>query len=568
MTDFSELSKDAQDLSRRIVIATIAVIVAAYFGWMAANSHFDAGDLPTTESHSNGLDAHAQATAGSESDKPAHGPPPAIYSVFPFVLLLLAIALLPLIRTTAHWWERNWNRLLVAAGLGILTLLYYVYGYGHGVVDHATHQISLAGWPAGVVVLKNAILGEYVPFIVLLFSLYVISGGIAVEGRLVGTPRLNATIIGIGAILASLIGTTGAAMLLIRPLLNANANRQFVAHTVVFFTFVVCNTGGCLLPIGDPPLFLGYLRGVDFFWTLNLWPMWLFTNLMLLAVYFAWDSVRFRHESGDSFRTPLPYREGLGDFGELSRVEGRDARAFHSSPNLSPQGERGFETPSSNAIKGDGNPTSKPSVRGLWNFMWLIGVIGCVVLLDPSKPLPGTNWHAPPYFREMMMLCLTALSLLSTSSEIRRRNAFNYDAILEVAALFSGIFVCMQAPIQILNTYGPSLGFDQPWKYYWGSGTLSSFLDNAPTYVVFFETAKATGGPGPTVAGVPVAYLAALSLGSVFMGAMTYIGNGPNFMVKAIAEKNNVRMPSFFGYMLYSCGVLLPISFVMTLLFL
>ena len=192
----------------------------------------------------------------------------------------------------------------------------------------------------------------------------------------------------------------------------------------------------------------------------------------------------------------------------------------------------------------------------------------CVALLDPSKAIPGTHYHAPAYFREIVMLALTGMSLLSTAPAIRLQNAFNYDAILEVAALFVGIFICMQAPIQILHTYGPSLGIDQSWQFYWGTGLLSSFLDNAPTYVVFFETAKTIPTDAATVAGVAERSLVAISLGAVFMGAMTYIGNGPNFMVKSIAEKNNVRMPSFFGYMAYSCAVLFPISLLLTWVFL
>jgi Na+/H+ antiporter NhaD/arsenite permease-like protein len=242
-------------------------------------------------------------------------------------------------------------------------------------------------------------------------------------------------------------------------------------------------------------------------------------NLSLLAIYLVWDTVRYRME-------------------DHAVVEAADA---------------------------DQNTLV---IRGRWNFLWLVCIIGCVGLLDPSKTVPGTNWQAPVYFREAMMLILTALSLCTTLPETRHNNSFNYDAILEVAALFSGIFVCMQAPLQILDVHGPTLGLDKPWEYYWGSGTLSSFLDNAPTYVVFFETARSIGTTGPSMAGVDVEVLAAISLGSVFMGAMTYIGNGPNFMVKTIAEKNNVRMPSFFGYMLYSCSVLLPLSIAMTLIFL
>ncbi|VAX35834.1 Putative transmembrane protein [hydrothermal vent metagenome] len=530
------LSDRQQDISRRIVIAMIAAAMAFYGTWMIVDSHL----FSTSESHaptkqteqdssleeSSSLEENA-SKENSETSHDHHAnaghhsspPPPAFYSVIPFAGLLLCIALLPLFHKTEHWWEANWNRLLVAGGMGLLTLGYYIFIYGEGVVDHSTHSVSAPGFATAVTVLKNAILVEYIPFIALLFSLYVISGGIAVEGNLVGRPKLNAGIIAIGGLMASFIGTTGAAMLLIRPLLAANAKRQHVSHTVIFFIFVVCNTGGCLLPIGDPPLFLGFLRGVPFTWTLSLWPMWLMMNLSLVAVYFIWDTINYRKEDHD----------------EVEKV---------------PENPQPF------------------AIRGALNFIWLFGVILCVALLDPSKAFPGTTWHAPVFFREVMMLGLTGLSLWLTRPAIREQNSFNYDAILEVAALFIGIFICMQAPVQILNVYGKELGIDTPTKFYWGTGFLSSFLDNAPTYVVFFETAKTMETEGATVAGVWVPFLVAISLGSVFMGAMTYIGNGPNFMVKAIAEKNNIRMPSFFGYMLYSCAVLLPLSFIMTWIFL
>ncbi|MEQ9066201.1 MAG: sodium:proton antiporter, partial [Gimesia chilikensis] len=309
---------------------------------------------------------------------------------------------------------------------------------------------------------------EYIPFIALLFSLYVISGGIAFNGHLVGRPILNTGILAIGGAIASFIGTTGAAMLLIRPLLKANAKRDYVAHTVIFFIFVVCNTGGCLLPIGDPPLFLGFLRGVPFTWTLSLWPEWLAMNGMLLAVYFVFDTVRYRKEN-------------------RAKVE---------------------------AVPEDPEPFA---LKGGINFLWLLLVIFCVALLDPSKTVPGTSWSAPHFFREGCMFALAGISLLTTSKSIREPNSFNYEAIVEVAALILAIKICIQAPVQILNVYGASLGIDSPAKFYWATGTLSSFLDNAPTYVVFFETAKSAGGSPPMVAGVSEIELVAISLGAVFM---------------------------------------------------
>lgn len=518
MTEITAVTISQQTASRKYALLGIGALVVAFASWklMEASQssihHFTAAIEQSAVSH----------TAEHSTPHESHLHPaetPALYSVIPFVSLLLCIALLPLFRKTEHWWENNWNRLLVACSLGVLTLFYYAFLYGQGVVDHSSHAhaVSTPGLHTALVVFKNAILVEYIPFIMLLFSLYVISGGIAVEGHLVGRPRLNTAIIGLGGLLASFIGTTGAAMLLIRPLLKANVKRQYVSHTVIFFIFVACNTGGCLLPIGDPPLFLGYLRKVPFTWTLGLWPMWLFVNVALLAVYYLWDKKIYK-------------REDHADVEEIPE---------HPEP---------FK------------------IKGAHNFFWLGGVILCVALLDPNKAIPGTNWHAPLYFREVMMLILAGVSLWLTKVSIRQQNAFNYDAILEVAALFIGIFICMQAPVQILNIHGPNLGFDSPTKFYWGTGILSSFLDNAPTYVVFFETAKAMEPSGNIIAGVSESMLIAISLGAVFMGAMTYIGNGPNFMVKAIAEKNNVKMPSFFGYMAYSCAILLPISILMNLI--
>jgi Na+/H+ antiporter NhaD/arsenite permease-like protein len=295
-----------------------------------------------------------------------------------------------------------------------------------------------------------------------------------------------------------------------------------VAHTVVFFIFVVGNCGGLLLPLGDPPLFLGYLNGVDFLWTLSLWKSWLFVNGLLLAVYFMLDHFfYYPHES---------QRDRAADEAEVRRL------AF----------------------------------SGLWpNALLLAGVVLAVALLDPAQSLPGTEWHPWFYLREMVMLGLVLVSLALGSGQVRDANHFDYLAIIEVAALFIGIFVAMQPALEILNARGASLGIDTPQKFFWASGCLSSVLDNAPTYLVFFKTAQTLSAASPdTVAGVLPSLLAAISLGSVTMGAMTYIGNGPNFMVKTIAEKSGVPMPSFFGYMVYSLSVLLPILVLASWLFL
>jgi Na+/H+ antiporter NhaD/arsenite permease-like protein len=378
-------------------------------------------------------------------------------------------------------------------------------------------------------VLANAILHEYIPFIMLLFSLYTISGGIRIEGDLPAHPLTNSIFIAVGGLLASFIGTTGAAMLLIRPLLETNSERKHVKHTVIFFIFVVCNCGGCLLPIGDPPLFLGYLRGVGFLWTMNLWQEWLFVNVSLVAMYYAVDH-----------------------FWHYPKEEPRDI-------SLDETRVRGLK------------------FSGLWpNVPLLLGVVASVALLDPSKPLGGPDgWHPWMYLREIVQLALVVASLTLGSKAVRKANTFNYHAIIEVAALFLGIFICMQPALQILQVEGPALakaGLDSPMHFFWLTGSLSAVLDNAPTYVVFFTTASVMDVGGKMVpinqGQINEALLVAISLGAVFMGAMTYIGNGPNFMVKAIAEKSGVKMPSFFGYMLYSCVFLLPLFIVTTLIFL
>lgn len=449
--------------------------------------------------------------------------------IAPFAALLGAIAVLPLVPRISHWWESNLHRLYVAGALGAVTLGYYLFLHdgplqGHWpvprVLEPAPHGPSL---PLAAAVLADALLAEYIPFIVLLFTLYTISGGIRIEGDLPAHPAANLLFLAGGALAASLIGTTGAAMVLIRPLLETNRERKHVAHTVIFFIFIVCNCGGCLLPLGDPPLFLGYLLGVPFLWTLQLWREWLVVNAALLALYFVVDHWWFYpHEAAR----------------DLARDEAE---------------------------------TRKLRFVGLWpNGFLLLGVVLSVGLLDPTKPLPGTHWHPWVYLREVVQLGLVALSLVLGDGAVRQRSGFTYHAILEVAALFLGIFVCMQPPLQILRIEGPSLGLHTAAHFFWATGSLSSVLDNAPTYVVFFETARsmAASTPGDLIAGVPEPLLRGVSLGAVFMGAMTYIGNGPNFMVRAIAEKAGVPMPSFFGYLFYSVTILLPLFALVVWLFL
>jgi len=429
----------------------------------------------------------------------------------PFVLLLLAIAVLPLIPRAAHWWHANSNKLIVAAACGVATLLFIA----------GTDSVG-AAWHA----LEHTLLAEYVPFIILLGSLYVVAGGIVIRGDLAATPATNTSILLVGTLLASIMGTTGASVLLIRLLLATNQQRTRVVHTVVFFIFLVSNIGGLLLPIGDPPLFLGYLRGVPFFWTLHMWKPFLFVSGSVLAIYWVVDSWMFRLE-------PAAARA----------AESVTRRRVHLS--------------------------------GSMNLLWLVGILAAVIVLIPGRVLPGTSWTVPNFAREAVMVACAVLSLVTTRAELRRVNSFTWGPILEVAVLFIGIFVAMQVPLGVLQQRGGELGLSSPNGYFWASGILSSFLDNAPTYLVFLTTAITQPVPSGSVSIVLVdgsvvaePLLAAVSLGAVFMGANTYIGNGPNFMVKAIAEERGVRMPTFFGYMAWAAAILIPVFIATSLLFL
>ncbi|MCE9605596.1 MAG: sodium:proton antiporter [Planctomycetia bacterium] len=510
-----------------ILVVLLLYIVAAAMGWPQLGTELSNGvghdaaghALP----HDPGVTATARTNAGHFDADVEHGnmePHPAVFMVLPFCLLLAAIAIFPLSHKTEHFWESNLNKLLVAGGLGLLTLAYYAFVYkapldrhflGHAVIEQSTF------WSLPWVIIQNSIFNDFVPFIILLFALYTICGGIRISGDLPAHPITNTAFLAVGALLASFIGTTGAAMLLIRPVLETNAERKKVAHTIVFFIFIVCNCGGCLLPIGDPPLFLGYLKGVDFLWTLQLWKQWALVNGALLAIYFVWD-------------TFVAYpKEKLQD------------------------------------VRRDETQVRKLTFEGLWpNVLLLLGIVFAAALLSPSKLFPGTQWYPWLFLREAVQLGLVLLSLVLGSSRVREKNSFNYGAIVEVAALFIGIFICMQPALQILDIRGGELGVTSAAQYFWATGSLSSVLDNAPTYVVFYELAKID----PLHLSEQAAkLLAAISLGAVFMGANTYIGNGPNFMVKTIAEKSGIKMPSFFGYMAYSFGILIPLFVVITFIF-
>lgn len=417
-----------------------------------------------------------------------------VWSVVPFVLMLLCIAVVPL--AAGAFWDRNRNKLLLSAVLG-------------GPVAIWIARLDPA------VVLQTA--EEFVAFILLLGTLFVIAGGIVVRGTLAGTPGLNAVFLAFGAVLASVIGTTGASMVLIRPLLRANSVRLRKAHVLVFYIFVVANGGGLLTPMGDPPLFLGFLRGVPFVWTLRLWPAWLLANGALILLFYIVDSTIFR-------------REDLERPGDLDRIA-----VEHQIPI---------------------------SIAGKHNLALLAGVLAVLV--------GAGSFEVHALARDAGVLLMLVLSLVATPKKLHEENGFSWHPIFEVAALFAGIFATMMPALAILNARGGELGLVHPWQYFWASGVLSSFLDNAPTYLTF--ASAASGSLGTDASNLAellksargAALLEAVSMGSVLMGANTYIGNGPNFMVKSIAERAGVRMPGFFGYMGYSAAILLPLFAAMT----
>lgn len=430
---------------------------------------------------------------------------PWILEVFPFVLLLLSIALVPVFGE--HWWEKNSHKALVAAICGAPILLNLL------IFNRDIHALIHAG-------------KEYVAFIVLLWSLFTISGGIVLRGNLLATPLTNTTFLAIGAVIANIFGTTGAAMLLIRVVLKTNREREYKKHTIIFFIFLVANIGGCLTPLGDPPLFLGFLRGVPFEWTLQLWPMWLTKTAMVLAVYFIWDTMAYRRED-------------------------KSHRAW------------------------DAREQEPLRLHGAINFVFIAGVILSILFGVKLKSLL-TGTVAKDYFPfgEGLMILMGVLSMVFTSKRLREENDFSFHAIIEVAILFAGIFVTMIPALTLLRLKGGSLGFSQPWQFFWGTGTLSAFLDNAPTYLTFVSLAQGVHGTGEDIVMLATKFslsLKAISVGAVFMGAYTYIGNAPNFMVKAIAETappdTRVKMPSFFGYLMYSLLILFPLDILITLLF-
>lgn len=431
------------------------------------------------------------------------------WGLVPFGLMLLVIAVAPLF--VAEWWDKNRHKLAVSLLLAIPTAVCLVMG---GMAQELEHQL----------------LSDYIPFIVLLMSLYVVTGGIHLSGDIKAKPWVNTLFLAIGWLLASVMGTTGAAILLIRPLLTTNQQREYKVHTVLFFIALVANCGGLLTPLGDPPLFMLFLRGAEFSWFASLFPQWLFVGVVLLLIYFALDSFYYKRE---------PWTALSADAREHKCLE----------------------------------------VQGKTNFVYLVGIILAVAFIHSGNiPLMAEpNAHLwIKYMREIVLIMLMLMSLCTTKAHVRYElNKFSWAPINEVAVLFFGIFVTMTPALAYLNTHAEALGLTHTWQFYYATGALSSFLDNTPTAVAFHSVASGltpdqllTFG-GNIVAGIPEVLLQAICLGAVFFGSMTYIGNGPNFMVKAIAEESGVKMPSFFGYMFrFSLIVLLPVYILVQLIFL
>lgn len=444
----------------------------------------------TQESHGQEHSSHAEGGHGEIWVPP-------LWSISGFIAILLCIAIIPLAKP--HWWESNLHKGYVSLVIGLPFLIYLIF--------------------KAPVKLEHTLL-EYMSFIILLGSLFYVTGGIYLQGDIKATPRNNLIFLAIGSLLASFAGTTGAAMLLIRPVIRTNSERKHVMHTIIFFIFLVCNIGGCLTPIGDPPLFMGYLKGVPFTWTFSLWKEWAVMCGTLLTIYYFMDRHYYK-----------------------------------------------LETPKEIAL--DKRQIMPLALKGKINILWLIGILASIYFLTPNNV---EQWLGPKavhfYLREIAMLLLALISRFTTPKGVRAAQSFTMNPIIEVAVLFACIFVTMIPALLLLEIKGPSLGVTHPWQFYWFTGGLSSFLDNTPTYLVFFELGKSIAEQGAVlVAGVEPHILAAISIGAVFMGANTYIGNGPNFMVKAIAEENSIKMPSFFGYMGWSISLLIPLFIIVTFIF-
>ncbi|MSP78292.1 MAG: sodium:proton antiporter [Dehalococcoidia bacterium] len=472
---------------------------------------------------------------GIESYFGALGLPAVVLWSAPFVLLLLSLAIVPLV--APNFWRPNRNKAIVAALFGLPVAV----------------LIALLN----VDTLANTIL-DYAAFIALLGALFTISGGIHLSGSFKPGPKVNTTFLLVGALLANFIGTTGASALLIRPLIATNRSRTRKAHIVIFFIFIVSNCAGLLTPIGDSPLFLGFLQGVPFIWTFRLWPQWLLAVGALLVAFYivdSWFARKDRPTVPVIATAPPPY--------DPTRV----------IPS------RLVEAPVSSSRR-----LLRPllHIDGAHNFLFLALTVGLIIFCGyVVYPIRSSELLGEPMgvvlSKLVQLLGMAAIAFTAyrvTRSETREQNHFTFGPIVEVAVLFAGIFAAMIPVLLILETKGASLGVSHPWQFFWLAGGLSSFLDNAPTYLAFTSLAKGVlhmagdqGLAGLALDPTGARYLAAIATGAVFMGANTYIGNGPNFMVKAIAEESGIKMPGFFGYMLWSLCILIPLFFVVTAIF-
>ncbi len=427
-----------------------------------------------------------------------------VYTAIPFTLMLASIAILPMF--AEHFWENNRNKLLVSLILGIPTAVWLIL---NGMTSHVEHSI----------------LFDYIPFIILLGSLFIITGGIFIDADFLATPKNNLLILATGGLLASFMGTTGAAMLLIRLLLHTNKQREHKTHIIIFFIFIVANCGGILTPLGDPPLFMMYLRGASFFWFFSMIKPWLFVNILLLTIFFILDNYNWNRE----------------------KEENKILDKKEKTPMV---------------------------VTGKINFLWLLVVILSVAFVNQNIfPFIKEN-PAFSFIRDAVILIAAILSLITTKKELREKNSFNWHPIKEVAYLFLGIFLTMVPVLTLLEQNVDNIHIESTTAFYYVTGALSSVLDNTPAAVTFYSLAKSLFSTHPEyisgemVAGIPILFMEAICLGAVFFGAMTYIGNGPNFMVKSIAEQEGIKMPQFFQYIFkYSLVILLPVLILAHLLF-
>ncbi len=454
------------------------------------------------------------ASSGSESTTTVP-----LWLCIPFAGLLLCVAVMPLVR--AEWWEKNQPPVVLLWIILMVIPFAMVYG------GSKTLETVL-----------ECVIGDYLTFIVLLFGLFCVAGNITIEGDFAGSPRVNVCLLAIGTLLASCVGTTGASMLMVRPVIKMNSWRKRKGHIMIFFIFLVSNMGGCLTPIGDPPLLMGFMRGVPFFWSLHLFPILIFNMIILLFVFYRLDMKAYKTDIGQG-RKP-----DISNTGRLFKID------------------------------------------GLHNIIFLVMIVAAVIL---SGVLPGLSAFQDaagnvlgihifgevtltyPALIECVIILLAAfLSFKTTNKEIRVRNHFTWGAIQEVAVLFIGIFITMQPALMLLKSVGPNLGLTEPFQLFWATGALSSFLDNTPTYLVFLTTAGTLGfaqGVVTSLGTIPVKLLTAISCGAVFMGANTYIGNAPNFMVKSLSDENGINMPSFFGYIGWSIRYLIPVFIIDMLVF-